>query len=1063
MNTCGRMSRPQEIVVRESVQVSRPRGKLMRCLLLSAWLFALPVAARSLAQPARTADASGFPTPYNSETTDVPFSSPQQALEALQLPPGFTATLFAAEPTVQNPIAACTDYLGRLWVAENYTYAERTQRFDLALRDRVIVLWDSDDDGHADQRQVFIDDVQRLTGIAVGRGGVWLMCPPQLLFLPDRDGDLRPDGPAQVMLDGFTVALENYHNFANGLGWGPDSWLYGRCGASCAGQIGPPGSTPQSRIPLRGGMWRYHPESGAVEVLNQGTTNPWGHDWNAWGELFFINTVNGHFWHAIPGAHFDRPHTLDANPYTYELMAEHADHWHFDTGKGWVASRDGAANDLGGGHAHVGLLLYQEDLWPQEFRDAILTVNMHGRRINHDILRRSGSGYVAGHLPDFALSHDPWFRGMDLIPLPDGNILVLDWSDVGECHEATGVHRTSGRIFKISYGEDAAEGSARHGKPRLSADPSWPQLVAVTLDGPEWHARRARELLRTRFVAGHDCAEVVAPLRARLADPSVAAPTRLRALWALHAVEAIGRPELLQLLSDPAPPLRTWAIRLLTDGARLDTTTGARPANEGEVVAAQVVDRLIDLAHSESEASVRLTLASTLQRLPYAARIPLAAALLRHPDGEDHNIPLMLWYGVLPLGEHAPDDLLALIGQCQWPRTLRLMSRRIAAASHERPELADRLVECALDMEVPRQQAVVEGMAQAMVGWLRAPQPHRWQELSAIVLEKGSETAQQAVRTLSVLFGDGRTIEMLQQLAADGSQPLEARQAAVEALISAGAPGLRDLCLQLLDVRFLNTVALRGLVRENDPTVADMVLQKYRRFHPFDRPQVISALASRPSWARKLLAAVRRGQIEPSEITPFVARQLANLGDEEVLQLLGEVWGQVRPTSRQRRQEMERLKSFLSSGVLQQADLQRGRRLFAQHCGACHRLFGEGNAIGPDLTGAQRGNLDYLIDNIMDPSAVVTKDYRATRLLLDDDRILTGLVTEESERSLTLITQQQTYRLPKESIVQRELTEVSMMPDGLLQPLGDDEVRDLFAYLQLGTPAETASTPTPLP
>ncbi len=182
-----------------------------------------------------------FPQIYNSEPNrDAEPMSPEQAVATMKLPAGFRATVFAAEPDVQNPIAMAWDAQGRMWVAENYTYAERTQRFDLNLRDRVTVLEDQDGDGRMDRRTVFTDQVQMLTSVEVGRGGVWLMCPPQLLFIPDANEDKVPDGPAQVVVDGFTVAQDNYHNFANGLRWGPDGWLYGRCGHSCPGRIGLP-------------------------------------------------------------------------------------------------------------------------------------------------------------------------------------------------------------------------------------------------------------------------------------------------------------------------------------------------------------------------------------------------------------------------------------------------------------------------------------------------------------------------------------------------------------------------------------------------------------------------------------------------------------------------------------------------------------------------------------------------------------------------------------------------------------------------------------------------------
>ena len=351
--------------------------------------------------------ASEFPVPYNSEPDQ---SRPMPAAEAaakMRLPPGFKATVFAAEPDVQNPIAMAWDGRGRLWVAENYTYAERSKKFDLNLRDRILIFEDKDGDGHFDTRKVFTDEVQMLTSVEVGHGGVWAMCPPQLLFIPDRNRDDLPDGAPEVVLDGFTIPPENYHGFANGLRFGPDGWLYGRCGASSPGEIGAPGTPAEQRIPMRGTIWRYHPQRKVVEALSCGTTNPWGHDWNEHGELFFINTVNGHLWHDFPGAHFVRPHTIDPNPRAYALIDQHADHWHFDTAVGWSKSRDGKADPYGGGHAHVGMMIYLADNWPAEYRGRLFTWNLHGLRVNQEILERTGSGYVGRHGPDVFFAGDP--------------------------------------------------------------------------------------------------------------------------------------------------------------------------------------------------------------------------------------------------------------------------------------------------------------------------------------------------------------------------------------------------------------------------------------------------------------------------------------------------------------------------------------------------------------------------------------------------------------------------------------------------------------------------------
>src|SRR5581483_8081607 len=149
----------------------------------------------------------------------------------------------------------------------------------------------------------------------------------------------------------------------------------------------------------------------------------------------------------------------NANRFVYEPLEMHADHWHFDTGKGWTDSRtaSGEHDRLGGGHAHVGMTIYLGQQWPASYRGRLLTLNQHGRRMNVERLEREGSGYVGRHEPDILFAGDPWFRGVEVTYGPDGGVYLVDWSDTGECHENTGVHRNSGRIYKVTYGKPAAQ------------------------------------------------------------------------------------------------------------------------------------------------------------------------------------------------------------------------------------------------------------------------------------------------------------------------------------------------------------------------------------------------------------------------------------------------------------------------------------------------------------------------------------------------------------------------------------------------------------------------------
>ena len=188
-----------------------------------------------------------------------------------------------------------------------------------------------------------------------------------------------------------------------------------------------------SRARQPAGAFRFAADSGGIipstsgsRFLAHGTTNPWGHDWNALGEAFFINTVNGHLWHVIAGAHFARPHSIEPNPRAYAIIDQHADHYHWDNSQEYKKFLvPGSIDDRrGGGHAHSGVMIYLADQWPAPYRDKLLTLNFHGRRVNVERLERSGSGYVGRHEPDIFFAADPWFRGIDLSYGPDGSVFV---------------------------------------------------------------------------------------------------------------------------------------------------------------------------------------------------------------------------------------------------------------------------------------------------------------------------------------------------------------------------------------------------------------------------------------------------------------------------------------------------------------------------------------------------------------------------------------------------------------------------------------------------------------
>ena len=596
----------------------------------------------------------------NTQEITTPFVKPADVLKGISLPDGFRVQLSAAEPDVQQPIAMAWDSRGRLWLAECYTYAESRVNYDMRLKDRILIFEDTNNDGVFDKRKVFWDQASQLSSIVLGFGGVWAACAPNILFIPDRNGDDVPDAEPEVVLDGFDNDRVR-HNIVNGLKWGPDGWLYGRHGILASSHVGVPGTPVEKRTPINCSIFRYHPITKEFDVVCHGTTNSWGHDWDRHGQLFFINSVIGHLWHAVPGARYRRMYGNHFDKFLYELMPQTADHFHWDQGnEHWADLKKkgmtSPSNAAGGGHAHCGMMIYGADNWPEEYRGQVFTLNLHGRRINRDTLHRQGTGYVGSHAEDMMQTRDLWFRGIELGYGPDGGVFVLDWSDIGECHESDGIHRTSGRIFKITHGE------TKPLKMDLSTLGSL-DLARLQTHSNEWHARMARRLLQERAVAGKDLGHAREHLF-ELYSGSESIPHRLRAMWALHITGDLDEEWLLEQSNDESEHVRVWAIKLLTDDGR---------------VSGKALGCLIEMAESDMAGLVQLHLASTLRLLPLAKRWDLAVPLISHNrHAGDPVLPLMIWYGINPaVGEDRP-GALQLLGKCQIPKVRQFIARRLA-------------------------------------------------------------------------------------------------------------------------------------------------------------------------------------------------------------------------------------------------------------------------------------------------------------------------------------------------------------------------------------------------
>ncbi|MGV3774214.1 MAG: PVC-type heme-binding CxxCH protein [Verrucomicrobiales bacterium] len=995
---------------------------------------AAPFCISLISASALGADDAKFPKIYNTQEETIKPLMAEEALKRIKLPEGFLATLFAGEPAVHQPIAMTFDSRGRLWVAENYTYAEAAINFDTKLRDQITILEDSNHDGNHDKRTVFFNQAQKLTSLAVGFGGVYALCPPNLLFIPDRDANDIPDGEPEIVLDGFDGDKAR-HTLANGLKWGPDGWLYGRQGILGQSLVGKPGAPKEERTQVNGSIWRFHPTRRLFEMVAHGTTNPWGHDWDEHGELFFINTVIGHLWHAVPGAYFKRMFGQPYNPHVYEEIEQTADHVHWDTKEAWSDIREvftQSTSKAGGGHAHTGLMIYQGGNWPAEYRNQLFTLNYHGKRINRDILSRHGATYIGKHGNDVLSVDDPYFRGIELLNGPEGAVYVADWSDIGECHDDNGIHRTSGRVYRISYGEPKT--TLANDISKLSND----ELVQLVAHSNEWHVRQGRLALQERAAAGFDMSVPQKELRNMLTTAKEA-KMKLRALWALNAVGEVDSSVLRSLLSDADEHVRVWAIRLLVDA-------GA-PSKD-------VIQEFARMAAEEKSGLVATYLASALQRISNEQKWPVALALAQREEwANDRVFPFMVWYGVESAIPSHPENTVKLIELSRLNKIMTFAARRVFEALPTQAGAADGIVQAVGRLPKADQQlATLNGIKAGLIRFEKPVPPKSWKEVAPRLIGSNNRAVSSAALELDALFGNADSLAALQGKVINRDLASAERLAALQLLMKLRPTGLGEMLQSLLTDKQLSKDAVRALATLGVPELPKILLAQVGKMEPQTRVEVIGALVARPHDAVKLAKAVQRGVIKREEVNAAHLRQLRGYDHAELKQLLALIWPQGDNSPEGKSQLFAKYKSLATTENIAKANPLRGREVYQLSCAPCHKLYGDGGTVGPELTGSDRKNLDYLFENVISPSSVVPDAYRVSIVNLKDDRVLNGMILESNEQTLTIQTINEKLVVQRSDIESIQESQLSMMPDGLLENLDEQQVQDLFSYLTSSTP-----------
>ncbi len=976
---------------------------------------------------------SSTPLARNAETMPGVKLPPAESLAKMTTASDLAVDLLLSEPLVAQPTHLSFDERGRMWVSQyrQYPYPAGVKmlsrdKYYRGKYDRVPPAPPQQDrgadiisvhestkgDGVFDQHKVVLDGLNMANAALRGHGGFWVMNTPYLMFYPDANGDDVPDREPEVRLAGF--GLEDTHSVANGLVWGPDGWLYGVQGSTTTSRVVRPGVDPPNfpGVYHEGVMaWRYHPETKVYEIFADGGGNAFEAEFDAEGRLYSGHNGGTTFgWHYIqegiflkqgvdPGK-FGPP----TNPYAFGNLS-------------LMKSRNPITRFR---HATI---VAEGNAMP---------ANYLGRFFGADPLHHNvvvGERYPTGstfETSDSAVAlagADPSFRPVFLANAPDGSIYVADFYEEFIAHGQNyqgQIDPGTGRIYRIR-GKDLPLNKDTNLAGRTSA-----QLLETLSHPNRWHRQTAVRLLGERRDAA-----MIAPLR-ELLRQSAEHPA-LEALWALHQMAALDEVTALGALEHREPAVRMWAVRLLGDGRSL-------PGKFAAAVQLLVVH--------EPDPEVRCQIASTARRLPTAQALPLVAALLRRDsDVADPYIPLMCWW---TLESRCAAERDAVIAALPWDS--KMAREQIAARLMRRfatTGLRADLLTCARLLEIVPAEVrpkLMEGFEEAFKGRALPTLPD---ELLAALAKGGFGSQHFRVR-----LREPAAVDAARKVIADPKAKLDERLLCVrlfgEVKLPEAVPALLGLIVAENPAE-LRKAALTSLPLYAEPAIGEKVLAAYPNLPAEIRPAAQTLLTSRVEWTLAFLKLIESGAVAAASLPPATASALRAHGDGRVAtlaqKLLAAPGGATKPAALA---EMARLRSVVAAGA---GDPYKGEPIFMQRCSACHTLFFKGGHVGPDLTPYQREDLGTLLPSVVDPSAEIREGFVNQTLTTKDGRTLSGFLTD-NDGAVVVIRglDGQDVSIPRAEVAELRATAASLMPEGLLTGLSDQELRDFFAYLRIPQP-----------
>ena len=960
-------------------------------------------------------------------------TSPKEVLSTFSLEKGVAMDLVAHEPGITQPLFLSWDSRGRMWVAEyrqyQYPAGLKVVRFDQYLRavfdktpapppqgvrglDRITVLEDTNQDGTFDSSKTVIDGLNIASSVQVGRGGIWVLNAPYLLFYPDADGDDVPDGDPEVHLSGF--GIQDTHAIANSLTWGIDGWLYGACGSTTGGTVRSKG-TPEG-VSFEGqNIWRYHPESQRFEIFAEGGGNTFSLEIDSVGRVF-AGTNHG----KTRGLHFPQgayctknwgKHGPLTNPHAYgyfEHMAHEGDDRRFPQA----------------------FLIYEGGLFPESFHGDIIAPNSLHNIVWRSQLLRDGSTYRTVDRDPLVESSDRWFRPVYSGVGPDGAIYMADWYDTRLSHLSPldNWHKDSGRVYRIR-----PEGSSPRYELGDLAKRSSESLVDLFSHQNKWVRQRA--VLELGWRGDDSITEML--LRKVDEDGS------LESLWVLHALAQFTDDRVVGWLGHSSPHIRRWVIRLIGD---------ARP----ETLAQTVAEGLVHLAVSEPDDQVCVQLAATAKRMDAATGLRMVQGLIDgNAESTDAHLPLMIWWAMEAHADafDAMKPLLTSDGfwQSKLAQTTlhsRLMQRCASTGSDDQFKHAAALMKLAPDEESRR--SLLMGLNQAFQG---RPVPSLPANLESAMRAYRESLGDSGV-VLAVQQGDEKTYAQAIALLSGSKTEMGLRIELANALGEQAVEGALNPLLKLATSksvadRALQRVAIGALTTFDDESIADRLIRGFQSSISNEddlRATACRTLASREGWAIKLVGEVNQWRLKSVDVPADAIQRMRTFDSPVLSKALDQAFGKELTFSGPEKKAMiERVLAMLATTS---GEAAAGKIHFDKKCATCHQLFGQGQSVGPPLDGYERSNPKFWLPAIIDPHLDIREGFQSYRALTFDGRVVTGMIADQSPETVTLrLADGKTSLLDREDLDIFEAIKTSLMPAGLLDDLSEQEVADLFAYL----------------